>query len=808
MNDLRFACRQLLKNPGFTAVAMLTLALGIGANTAVFSLIHELLFRPLRVKNAESLVGIVLIDRGGDFANQRIPYPIYRDYHEQTRSLSELFAYAEVRAPVQIGEDTRSDLIQLVSANFFNGLGAIPILGRTFSTDDDRTPAQTPAVVISHRCWQEWFGGDASVIGRTVILRPAYVPPLTCTIVGVAPAGFAGLEQHVPGFWLTAVMAEHFRRSQSVNFRMAGLLGPGLTREQAAVELDLVAQNIARKYKGAVLRGYGNEGVFRSDLKTQLRPVARGRWGAFKPHRELQRSTLLASAVGGLILLIACANLSNLMLARADKRGKEMAIRLSIGASRWHLFRQLLTESVLLALLGGAAGLAVARWTNQLLLALKPADLPFVVQTSLDYRVVCFALLLAIFAGLIFGTVPAWKAAHCDLNVALKNDPATGSIRRFPLRDVLVVAQIALCLLLLIGAGLCLRSFAELQFADPGFNTKDVLVIPLQLKASDDRSADSIYQEISQRLEALPGIRAVSFTRPFPMMGGGSASVPVDRIEGYTPQKDEFLNLEFTMVGPRYFEVMGIPILQAPGTELRSTGSHVWINESFARRYWPGQAPVGKRMGSFVVSGIVKDCQVKNLTEKPQPHFYLQRLQPESGMTLMIRTDGNTRAATAAALKELAMFDRNLDLSGTRTMRQVLSESLASQRFLLFLLGGLALGAMLLATLGVYGVMAHLVARRTREIGVRIALGAQRWDVLRLTLRHGTFLIFSGITLGVAGALATTRALSGVLYEISPADPLTFVLISWLLAGVAFVACLVPARRATQIDPMVALRHE
>jgi len=810
MNDLKFAFRQLLKNPGFTAVAVLTLALGIGANTAIFSLINELLLRPLQVKNAKELVGIVLTDRTGDYARQRIPFPICRDYQEQSRAFSELLAYAEVHAPIQIGEQTRPDAIQLVSANFFSALGAIPSLGRTFSPEDDRSPGQAGVAVISHRCWQDSFDGDSAVIGKTMIVRPTYAQPLVCTIVGVAPVGFAGLEKHSPQVWLPAVMEEHFKKSQPVDFRLAGFLSPNVSRRQATAELDIVARNIAQKYNGAVLPGYGNEGIFRSDLKTQLRPAARGSWGAFKPHRALQRATALAVAVGGLVLLIVCANLSNLLLARATKRRKEMAIRLSLGASRWQLLRQTLTESILLALLGGAVGILVARWTNQLLLAIKPGDVPFLVQAALDYRVVCFALLVSILAGFIFGTAPAWQATGCDLNSVLKDEGTTAAkSRRFQLRDILVVTQIALCLLLLIGAGLCLRSFAELHAADPGFNTKDTVLVPLRLNGHTEKSAGPFFQEMAQRLEALPGIRSVSYAQNFPLLGGGSASVPVDRIDDYTPAKDEFLNLEFTMVGPKYFETVGIPIVQAPETDVRRSGSVVWINESFARRYWPGQAPVGKRIGSFVVGGIVRDSHIKNLTDKPGPHFYLQRSWPQStSLVLIARTDGNTRAAIAAMRHEIRSLDKDLDLSRIKTMRQVLSDSFANQRFLLMLLGGFALSAMILAALGIYGVMSYLVTLRTREIGIRMALGAQHLNVLGLVLRHGALLTLVGIFLGVAGALITTRVLASVLYETSPTDPLTFTAISWLLAGVALLACLLPARRAMRISPMEALRYE
>jgi predicted permease len=429
---------------------------------------------------------------------------------------------------------------------------------------------------------------------------------------------------------------------------------------------------------------------------------------------------------------------------------------------------------------------------------------------AVDHRVIGFTLLVSILAGLIFGTAPAWQATACDLNPVLKNE--TSSLikhRHFQLRDVLVAGQMALCLLLLIGAGLCGRSFAGLRTVNPGFNSRDVIVVPLQIKDYTEETVGPFYQELAQRLSALPGIRSASYTRFFPLLGGGGASVPVGQIEGYTPQKDEFINVEFAQVGANYFETLGIPISQAPETALQQIGSLVWINESFARRYWPGQAPLGKRVGPYIINGVVKDSQIKNLTEKPGPYLYVQSAQPRfTSLVLMVRTSGDARGMMSAVRQEILRSNRDFDLARMQTMRQVLARSLRHQQFLVALLGGLALTATLLAALGIYGVMSYSVSQRTREIGIRMAIGAQRRDVLALILRQGMLLTIVGTVAGLLAAVATTRVLASVLYGISPTDLPTFIVIVVLLGVVALVACWMPARRAAHVNPIEALRSE
>jgi predicted permease len=809
MNTLRLAVRRLRQSPGLALVVVLTLGLGVGANTAIFSLLNELLLRPLPVKDAKRLLALVLIGPDGDSAHQRIPYPIYQDYLEQNRVFSQMLACAQVHSPVEIGEQRRSDLLQLVSVNFLSALGATAQRGRLLFPEDDQSAGQSPVAVLSHRAWVEWFAGDPAVIGATVVLRPNYVQPLVCTIVGVTSAEFVGLGAQAPALWLPAVMEEHFKRSQSVDFQLTGLLLPGVTRQQATLDLDRAARDIAEKHRGAVIPGYGSEGIFRSDLRTDLRAAARGRWGPFRPRQALRQSITLAFTAAGLVLLIVCANLSNLLIARAAARRKEMAIRWALGASRRRLLAQILADTLLLALLGGAASLLVAGWTNRWLLANKPADLAFIVPTALDYRVALFALGATGLAGLICCLAPAWQVARRDGNEILKGVGSDGSRPGVRLRDVLVSAQIALCLPLLVSAGLCLRSLGELNRADPGFNTSNILLAPVDLPDASGKSADAFFAEAARRLESVPGVRSVSFARSFPLLAGNLWSVPVDRIEGYTPRKDEFLRLEFTQVGAGYFETLGIPVLERSDFDLQDGGELIWINESFARRYWPGQAPLGKRFGHFLVHGVVRDCQIRNLTDPPGPYFYLQTRRPGGApVVLILRTEGPAQAVLGAVRQELRRLRPELDLSRIQTLRQSLRGSYASQRFLGLLLGSSALVALLLAGLGIYGLMSYLVTLRTREIGMRMALGAQAREVRWLFFIHGARLTGAGLLVGCAGALGAGHVLARFLYATAPLDPLTFGLVPVLLAAAVGLACWWPARRATRVDPMQALRCE
>jgi putative ABC transport system permease protein len=522
---------------------------------------------------------------------------------------------------------------------------------------------------------------------------------------------------------------------------------------------------------------------------------------------------VLASGVVGLVLLIACANLANLFLARAINRRKEIAIRLSLGASPQRLLRQMLTESLVLALMGGALAIVIGTWGNQILLAFKPVGVELLVKASLDGRVVAFTLGLSIVSGLIFGMAPAWQAMRFDPNSTLKDETAVlaGAGGRFHTRDALVVGQVGLCLLLLLSAGLCLRSFLELHSANHGFNVQNTIVAPLNLReaGSTEEIVRHVFDQIIEKAKTLPGVRSVSFTDSFPLLDGG-IGMPVDEIEGYVRQQDEFLVMKFSQVGPDFFETMQIPLLQTSGATLREQGMLVWVNESFVRRYWPNLNPIGKRIGPYEVSGIVRNSRNKNLWEEPEPYVYVQHTVTPATLSghLILRTEGDPRRILPLLRQVIQAASSSFEVSRIQTMGQVVNESLTGQRFTLMLMGGFAITALLLAAVGIYGVMSFVVTHRTREIGIRMALGAGRGDVLGLILRRGTILVGGGVMLGLTGALAFTRLLSSLLFGITPTDPLTFVLVCLFLGTVAFAACYLPARRASKVDPMEALRYE
>jgi predicted permease len=812
MTDLRFAVRQLLKNPGFTAVAVLTLALGIGATTAIFSLVDELLLRPLPVKDAAGLLAIGYRDRDFKLIFPNVSFPYYRTYRDESRSFSDFIGYAPISVTVRELDKREGMSAQLVSGNYFAALGIKAILGRVLAPADDEVPGRDAVAVISHQYWQRRYGGDTNVIGQTF-----RVGNEDLTIVGVAAEGFHGLYPfNAPQFWAPTAMEQALK--MHTVYQMVVRLAPGVSREQGRAELDSITQRIAATYVDHSPPGYERYGLIRSDRRTALMPAALGMWGPQLGRREqvTQLAVLFMSAVG-LVLLIACANAANLLLVRAFKRRKEIAIRLALGASRLRLVRQLVVESLLLALLGAALGLLFAKWGSDALLPLRTGTLKFVpVEVHLDVRVLLFTVGVAALTGLIFGLVPALQALRFDVHPALKEEPS-GALPRaggFAVRNFLIVAQVSVCLVLLLSAGLCLRSFARLVAVDPGFDMKNVLTATIALEAEKYTRTNALafVEQFVESVRAMPGVRAVTISDDVLPLSGNYASEGINELEDYEKRPDESISYGYSEIGPNYFRTLGIALLDGREFSERDRGGGrrmAVVNESFVQRYWPNLNPIGKRVPGGEVIGVVRDSHIRQLWTEPAPHIYRPKLQGDLRYcNLLVKTEQNPNLLLPQLRRELRAIDSAVELLRTNTLENIWSSSLSGQRLLMILLAVFAGIALVLATVGLYGVMACTVAQRVREIGIRMALGARRGDVLALIVSQGMRLVLAGLAIGLVIAIAGTRLLRSLLYDVSPTDTITFLGVSVLLSGVALLACYLPAHRAARVDPIEALRHE
>jgi predicted permease len=808
IQDVRYAARMLLRSPGLTAVAVLSLALGIGANSTIFSWAKAILFQPMPGV-AESNRLVVVAGRMTSGGYSSTSYPDYVDIRDNNEVLSGLIAYDMQAMSFSESGEARRIYGSVVSGNYFDVLGVKAALGRTFLPDEDLTPNTHPVAVIGHGFWQRRFAGDPNVIGNTMTLNSH-----PFTIIGVAPENFAGTligfsmdvwvpmmmsEQVVPGGSRLNVRGDHW-------FQVMGRLKPGVSQEQAEAAVDTIARQLAEQYPNT------NEGRGAAVL-----PLWKSPWGAGFIMRPV---LFVLSAVVGLVLLIACANVANLLLARAVGRRKEIAIRLSMGASRARLIRQLLTESLLLALLGGAGGVLVAYWGSGLFMAFIPAiDIPVKLFIAIDSGVLGFTLAVSLVTGIIFGLAPALQASNPNIIVALKDESAraAGSRGKARLRNALVVAQVALSLILLIGAALFLKTLQKSQTIDVGFDPRNMLLTSLDLFSNGytTERGKLFQQQLVQRVGALAGVESVTLARSAPLGFGGSNSTGV-AIDGYEPRPGEQISIEYNNVGPNYFHTMGIPLIAGRDFTARDDEQAprvVVINETMARRYWPGQDPLGKQLRTgpraYQVAGVAKDIKYHNLGEEPQPYMYFSMQQfykPE--VVLHARVSGDPTTMLSALRQTVASMDPNLPLFDSETMTANMSDSLFPQRIAASLLGLFGLLALVLAAVGLYGVMAHSVTQRTHEIGIRMALGARASDVLRLVVGQGMRLALVGVAAGLAGSFALTRFLSSLLYGVSATDIATFAVTPLLLVGVALVACFVPARRAARVDPMVALRYE
>lgn len=830
--DLRFAVRMLWRSPGFTLVAVGTLALGIGVNAGVFSLVNAALLKPLPVDEPERLVSVFSGSRENPYSNSS--YPDYIDYRDGTDVFSGLAAHSVISVSLNSGDQTELVFGSIVTGNYFDVLGVSAALGRTFLPEEDRTPGTHPVAILSHGLWQRRFGGDPHIVGKELLLNGE-----TFAVVGVAPQGFNGVEAgrasdiYVPTMMQARVRPPRSGYSGEMNpdllarrssrwLYIVGRLKESVTIEQAQSQMTVIAKRLEQAYPE----------VNQAQIATVF-PSAGG-----DPE---QRGTLLSvagllTAVVGLVLLIACGNVANLLLARATARRKEISIRLALGASRARLVRQLLTESVLLSLAGGALGLLLAWWMVDAMRAYPPpANLfPFQFDIDLDGRVLGYTLLISVLTGVVFGLAPALATSNPDLVHALKDETATltnknsRGVRGLNLRNSLVVAQVASSLVLLIGAGLFLQSLWRAQRIDPGFDPENVITMPLNvdLLRYTKPQGREFYRRVIERIEAVPGVRSATFARMTPLSGARRQSdVMIEGRDDATAGNNgegQGANRSQTLagaIGLRYFETLNIPLLRGRDFSLqdREGAPHVVIiNETFAKRFFPDQDPLGKRLslngadGPWQeVVGVARNGKYVTLGEAPAPFVYQSLLQRhETGVGLLVRTDGNPANLVATVRGEVQSIEKNLPITNVRLMTELLGNSLFAARTGALLLLVFGLLALMLAAIGLYGVMSYAVARRTREIGVRMALGANRGDVLRLVLRESMTLVGAGIMLGLIGAFALTRLLTSFLYGVSTTDSSTFVGVSLFLAATALLASFIPARRATKIDPMVALRYE
>ncbi|MBI3653987.1 MAG: ABC transporter permease [Acidobacteria bacterium] len=810
--DLRYGARLLRKNPGFSLIALLSLTLGIGATTAIFSLVNTVLLRPLPVEQPHQLQALNVQSKGGSMA--AFSYPNYVDFRDRNEVLAGI--YASRITPMGLSHNGNNERIwgYEVSGNYFQVLGVQAVKGRMFTSEEDRVPLANPLAVLSYGCWQRRFASDPDIIGNKVIINGH-----SFQIIGVAPPGFVGTELiFLPEVWVPMTMQEWIEpgnawleRRSTQNIFVTGRLKPEVSREQAEASLNLLSQQLGQEYPNE------NEGL--SIVLTQpgfVLPNIRDAFVSF--------STILLATVA-LVLLIACTNIASLMLARATKRRKEIAIRLSLGASRAQLIHQLLTESLLLSLLGGAAGLLLAIWIIELVVAFKPpVDFPITIDLQMDWRVLLFSLLLSLGTSLLFGFIPALQATKSQVVSALKDETTIGGYRRSKLRSSLVVLQIALSLVLLIAAGLALRSLQHLQTMNPGFATENGLIMSfdLGLQGYDQVKGKRFEQQIIERVRALPGVRSAALTDLLPLSGNYSGNTVY--VEGQPPVRGaEVPSAMVSSVSADYFSTMEIALLAGRSfTEQdNDKASQVAIvNESFVRRLIPElgsvQEAIGKRFsfqgvaGPFIqIVGVTGDGKYWTIGEAPQPFAYSPLLQSyNASVSLVVRTSVEPRSLISAIRQEFQTLDETLPVFSVKTLTEHMGFSLFPARVAALLLGSFGLLALLLAAIGIYGVMAYSVAQRTREIGIRMALGAQAGEVLKMVLKQGVTLALLGVSLGLLAALAVTQLMSSVLYGVSATDLLTFVLVSALLTGVAMVACLVPARRAAKVDPMIALRYE
>ena len=803
IQDLRFGVRMLIREKGFTAVAVLALALGIGANTAIFTIVNAVLLRPLPYPHSEELMQLGRSFVGEDSPSD-VSAPKFNFLRSNLASFEAITATQEMGPNLILSDEVQTEYIRglVVTADFFRVLGVHPASGRAFTMEED-SPARDRVAILGDGIWRRRFGADSGIIGRTIALNG-----VTHTVVGVMPAGFDyNGEQDV----LVPSGLDSANQNEGHNWIVIGRLNPGVTVEQARAEAATAYESFKTTYPRQV------------DPKEYFGVVS---WQANMTNSIRQLLFILLGAVS-VVLLIACANVANLQLARAAGRQKEVAVRIALGASGWRVVRQLLTEAVVLALVGGSAGLLLAVWALDAVIAILPEGMiPRAAEVSLDLRVLAFTIGMSLLTGIVSGLVPALQTLRIDMNRALKESAGKGGQRpsRGRVRSALVVAEVALALALTVGAGLLLRTFANLRGVEPGFEARNLLTVEIAARGKNyDTVAkiNALHDRALESFKSLPGVDAVAVTN----------KLPLDRwfnLPYKLPGQTEWTgSTEYRLISPDYLRVMKMVVLQGRSFDEKDaagTEPVIMINEAFARRNFADADPIGQHLcvagecGEKTlrrVVGVVNETKQRGLVQAAPAIVFIPTAQTPENMrqvaqqsSFVLRTAGDPLLLSAVVRSELHQLDPLLPIKNVRPMEQLVSGSIAPQRFNLFLLGLFALVGLLLAGVGIYGVMAYSVSQRTQEIGIRMALGAEVGDVMKMVAAHGMALIGAGVALGLAGAFALSRVMDSLLFGVSARDFTTFGVTALLLGGVALGACLVPARRAAKVDPMIALRHE
>jgi len=795
--DIRYAVRGLWKRPGFTVVALIALSLGIGANTAIFSLVNAVVLQPLPFAQPDRLVWMWgNIRQGGNRASVS---PLdFLDYRQQNTTFDQFAASFSIPLPVNLTGDGEPERLTSagVTGNYFQALGVQPALGRTFVLENEKS-GNDQVAVLSHRLWLRRFAGDPNVVNKTIVLDGK-----SCLVIGVMPRDFdfpRGSE-----LWLPMNFDRPGMQQRKAHFlRPVGRLKPGVTIAQAKADTDAIAQRLEQAYPDSNT-GWNLRLV---SLRDQL-------IGNTKP-----TLFILLGAVG-FVLLIACANVANLFLVRAAARQKEIALRTALGASRVRIVRQMITESVLLALAGGALGALIATWGIDLLVRVSGDNLPSTAHVRIDATVLIFTLTVSLLTGFVFGLAPALRTLKLNLSYSLKEGGRTigeGSQRNLT-RGALVVIESAVAVVLLVGAGLLIRSLVRLQNTSPGFDSHNVLTMRIDLpedKYGTPEKTTTFFKQLETRVGGLAGVESVGMISELPLSGQPN-DIPYT-VEGRpVTSPDDGYDDDFRRVNTQYFQALHIPLLRGRNfteQEVAKASRIVVISERLAKQVFPNEEPIGHRLvmgmsgDAFEIVGVVGDIRHHALENEPSPAMYMPTLEG-NWMNLVIRTQGDAANLTAAVRKEVKAIDPDQPIAAVKTMDEWIATAVSAPRYRTSLLGLFALIAMILACTGIYGVMSYSVAQRTHEIGVRMALGARRFDVLKLVVRQGMSLVFIGVAIGLLGAVALTRVMSSLLFEVTPKDPVTFTAVGTLLILVALVACFIPARRATKVDPLVALRCE